>query len=132
MKHDISSREDVELLVNTFYGKVRKHERLGPIFNTVIHEWPEHLSKLADFWESTLFAVQKFKGNPMRAHLQVDQRFDHSISQEHFGNWLELWFQTLDELFEGEKALLAKERARNVAHMTFMRMYQARSGKLIR
>ncbi|MCV9386063.1 group III truncated hemoglobin [Reichenbachiella ulvae] len=132
MKSDISNRQDVELLVNTFYDRVRQHERLGPIFNTVIEDWPAHLVQLSDFWESTLFQVQKYKGNPMRAHLQVDARFDHSIEQAHFGNWLELWFQTLDDLFEGEVALLAKERARNVAHMTFMRLHQARQGKLIR
>ncbi|UXP31633.1 group III truncated hemoglobin [Reichenbachiella agarivorans] len=125
-KNDISSREDLELLVNTFYGKVRRHAMLGPIFNTVINDWPEHLSKLADFWETNLFFVQKFKGNPMKAHLEVDEQFDHSISQEHFGNWLQLWFETMDELFEGEKATLAKERARNIAHITFMRLFEAR------
>ncbi|RJE74844.1 group III truncated hemoglobin [Reichenbachiella sp. MSK19-1] len=128
-KQDISTRSDLELLVNTFYGKVRQHEMLGPIFNGVIQDWPEHLAKLADFWETNLFYVQKFKGNPMRAHLDVDQQFDHSISQEHFGNWLQLWFETVEELFEGEKAILAKERARNVAHITFMRLFQARQAK---
>ncbi|MBU2913159.1 group III truncated hemoglobin [Reichenbachiella agariperforans] len=128
-KQDISTRSDLELLVNTFYGKVRQHEMLGPIFNGVIHDWPEHLAKLADFWETNLFYVQKFKGNPMRAHLEVDEKYDHSISQDHFGHWLQLWFETLDALFEGEKAILAKERARNVAHITFMRLFQARQAK---
>ena len=30
----IESREDVQLLVNTLYSKIRKDELLGPIFNS--------------------------------------------------------------------------------------------------
>ena len=61
----IETREDVTLLVNTFYAKIRKDSLLGPIFNQHIPDerWPEHLSKLADFWETNLFGVAKFKGN---------------------------------------------------------------------
>ena len=64
------------------------------------------------------------KGNPMRAHLEVDQEFDNSIEQVHFGHWLELWFETLDDLFTGEIQLLqCKRRARNMAHILFMRIF---------
>jgi hemoglobin len=119
-------RSDVELMVNTFYAKVRNHQQLGPIFNGIIEDWEDHLSKLADFWETNLFFIRKYKGNPLRAHLQVDQVFAHSISQVHFGYWLELWFSTIDELFVGEKAHTAKERARKMSHNIFMRMFEAR------
>ena len=56
----ITSREDVSLLVNTFYGKIRQDELLGPIFNGHIAEekWPEHLWKLTNFWETNLFGVK--------------------------------------------------------------------------
>lgn len=132
VQRKISNRSDVELMVNTFYSKVRKHDQLGPIFNEVIDNWDEHLSKLVDFWETNLFFIKKYKGNPLKAHLQVDEISPHSVTQAHFGNWLELWFSTIDELFIGEKANVAKERARNMAHVIFMRMYSARKIEVIK
>ena len=128
-RYDIQSRQDVELMVNTFYGKVRRHAVIGPVFNEIIRDWPEHLSKLADFWETNLFFVKAYKGNPLQAHIVVDEHFNHSIHQTHFGHWLQLWFETLDELFEGRNAELAKERARKMAHVLFMRIFEARHNK---
>ncbi|MBO3698251.1 group III truncated hemoglobin [Roseivirga sp. E12] len=125
-RKEIESREDVALLVNTFYAKVRAHETLGPIFNGVIEDWPEHLDKLVDFWETNLFFVRAYKGNPLKAHLDVDRQFDHSIEQAHFGNWLQLWFETLDELFIGDNVDIAKTRARTMAHTIFLRIFSAR------
>ncbi len=125
-KQDISSRQDVELLIKTFYKKVRKHPDIGPFFNELIDDWDNHLSKLSDFWETNLFFVKAYKGNPMRAHITVDHTFDNGIEQAHFGHWLALWFNTVDALFEGKNAYLAKERARNMAHLMFMRIFQAR------
>ncbi|MFY0686698.1 MAG: group III truncated hemoglobin [Cyclobacteriaceae bacterium] len=127
--NDIESRADIELLLDRFYTKVRVHETLGPFFNETIDDWGIHLAKIADFWESNLFFIAKFKGNPMRTHIEVDQAFNHSIEQAHFGLWLQLWTETMDENFEGEKAHLAKERARNMAQMMFLRIYQARKQK---
>lgn len=126
MKQDIQNREDVFKLVSIFYEKVRKNEHIGPIFNEIIKDWPEHLEKLTDFWETNLFLVRKFRGNPMTAHVSVDQKFDHTIEMRHFGEWLNMWYQTLDELFDGEKANLAKNRARNMSTHLFMNIYQNR------
>ncbi|MFD2517667.1 group III truncated hemoglobin [Salinimicrobium flavum] len=126
MKSDIKNREDVYLLVSSFYARVRKNPEIGHFFNEVIDDWPSHLEKLTDFWETNLFMVSKFRGNPMRAHKEVDSQFNHSIEQKHFGEWLNMWFQTIDELFEGERANIAKNRARNMAGNIFMNMYQSR------
>ena len=126
MKKEIESRADVALLVNTFYGKVRKHTTLGLIFNEMIDDWPAHLDKLTDFWETNLFFVRAYKGNPLRAHLHVDEHFDHTIEQAHFGHWLQLWFETLDTLFEGKNCELAKKRARSMAHTMFLKIYTER------
>lgn len=126
MKQDIQNREDVFSLVSIFYGKVRKNELIGPIFNEMIKDWPEHLEKLTDFWESNLFLVRKFRGNPMTAHMNVDQKFNNTIEPRHFGEWLNMWFATIDELFEGERANMAKNRARNMSSHLFMNIYQNR------
>jgi len=123
---EITSRKDVALLVSTFYARARAHEVLGPIFNNAVNDWEEHLSKITDFWENNLFFGRKYQGNPMRAHLKLDQDHRQTISQEHFGHWLELWFATIDELFVGDTAVRAKERARMMAHNMFMRIFEMR------
>ena len=128
IKTDIQNRKDVELLVHTFYGKVRDHEVLGPIFNGIVTDWPHHLEHLCDFWEMVLLQTGpgRAKFNPVKVHKEVDLKTNHSLSQAHFGNWLELWFDTLRNHFEGETADYAKEHARNMASILFFRIYESR------
>ena len=125
-KTDIKNREDVSLLINTFYKKIRKDEILGPIFNGIITEWDAHLVLLTDFWETQLFLKRKYLGNPVTVHQEVDDKMNHSINPEHFGLWLNLWFETLDELFEGETTWIAKNRAQKMSTMLYMKMYENR------
>jgi hemoglobin len=124
----ISSRQEVDCLVRRFYDRVRLHASLGPIFNGVVTDWDTHLIHLSDFWEMILLQTGPGAGkfNPVKVHREVDKAVDYSIEQEHFGNWLELWFSTIDEFFEGENANYAKEHARRMAHMLFMRIWEAR------
>lgn len=126
MKTDISNREDVYLLVTTFYEKVRKDKLLGPIFNETIDDWPEHLDRLTDFWETNLFGVARFKGNPLLKHQLVDAHQNYGLEALHFGVWFNLWFETLDDLFEGEKANFAKNRARNIGNFLYLKIFSAR------
>lgn len=128
-RKEIKSRTEVSLLVRTFYSKVRVHGALGPIFNGIITEWDAHLERLTDFWEMVLLhsGPGSAKFNPVPVHKAVDKQVDNTIEQRHFGNWLELWFTTLDELFEGENADYAKEHARNMAHILFFRIMEGRS-----
>lgn len=127
MKEDIKNRDDVFRLVSIFYGKVQKNEEIGKYFNETITDWPAHLEKLTDFWETNLFFVSKFRGNPMQAHAEVDEKFENSIEMKHFGEWLNMWFETIDDLFEGDRANIAKNRARNMASNLFMNVYQQRT-----
>lgn len=124
----IQSRKEVDLLVRSFYEQVRVHELLGPVFNEVVQDWEVHLVHLSDFWEMILLQTGPGAGkfNPTRVHREVDEKVDYSIDQVHFGNWLELWFATLDQYFVGEVADYAKEHARRMAHMLFMRIWEAR------
>jgi hemoglobin len=125
--HDISSREDIFLLVKTFYSKVRLDSLLGPIFNMVIKDWDAHLEHLTDFWQSNLFFEKKYSGDPMLKHAEVDKLVGGTINELHFGVWLNLWFQTIDELFEGETAQIAKNRARNMGSYMHIKIFQARN-----
>lgn len=123
---DIENRKDVELLVHTFYDRVRADEELGPFFNNVISDWDAHLIHLSNFWESQLFMVNKFSGNPLKKHVEVDQANNNEVTNEHFGIWLNHWLQTIDALFIGERAQLAKNKARNMAVYMFMEIFKAR------
>lgn len=126
MKKDISSREDVTILVHTFYKDVREEELLGPIFNSMIKDWDEHLELLVDFWETNLFFKKKYTGNPLEKHVEVDKFHGNSINELHFGTWLNLWFKTIDTLFEGNTAQLAKNRARNMSTFMNLEIFKSR------
>ena len=126
MKNDIKTREDVFLLVSSFYVKVRKDAVLGPFFNEVITDWDAHIERLTNFWESSLFLKTKYLGNPLTAHVKVDQENNNSITELHFGLWLNLWFETINELFEGDYAENAKQRARKMGTFLYLNIFQAR------
>lgn len=112
MENKIINIEDIKLLVNTFYGKVRKDELLSEIFNNVIqNRWPEHLEKMYKFWQTILLDEHTYYGSPFLPHANLP------VSEKHFNRWLKLFFTTVDELFEGEKAEEAKWRANKMAEM---------------
>ncbi|MDO5510670.1 MAG: group III truncated hemoglobin [Weeksellaceae bacterium] len=127
---DISSREHIEQLVYAFYGKIREDEMLGPIFNSHIaeEEWSAHLEKLSDFWETNLFGIPKFKGSPTQKHIQVDKNLNYTIEQEHFGRWMQLWFETIDEMYEGTLADRAKNAARKMSTGQYLAIWFQRPG----
>jgi hemoglobin len=116
MKQDIRDRADIQLLVDTFYTKVRADETIGYLFNEVAKvNWEQHLPRMYDFWENILFQTGGFKGNPMVAHVQLHQK--SPLSAAHFARWQQLFLTTVDELFEGDMAELIKQRARSIATM---------------
>ncbi|XMO85675.1 group III truncated hemoglobin [Algibacter sp. AS12] len=131
MKTDIQTREDVALLVTSFYKKVRGHNVLGPFFNDVIKDWDAHLERLTTFWETSLFMTRKlehkYQGDPLQAHVKVDKDNNNSITELHFGLWLNLWFETLEELFEGEVTENAKRRTRKMGSFLYLKIFEARS-----
>lgn len=126
-KKDIVSRDDVFKLVTDFYAKVRKDDLLGAIFNNAISDWDGHFEHLTNFWESNLFFKKTYSGDPIGKHVRVDDANDNSIGAMHFGHWLNLWFETVDELFEGEMAQMAKNRARNMGTFIHLKIFEARS-----
>lgn len=110
MSREIASREDIQMLVDTFYGKVREDQRIGPIFNRVIEDrWPTHLEKMYRFWETILLGKGSYQGSPFPKHAPL------GLVREDFLRWLELWHETLDAHFVGIKAEEAKWRADRMA-----------------
>lgn len=126
MIKQIESKEDVAFLVRQFYARIRTDEEIGFYFNKTIENWEEHLDKLTDFWEMNLFGGRNFHGNPIEAHNRVDKNFNQSITPDVFGIWLNLWFLTIDEFFEGENADTLKRRARKMSTMLYMNIFENR------
>lgn len=111
-KRDIVSLEDIKLLVDTFYGKVRTDEFIGPIFDERIQDrWPHHLAKMYTFWQTVLLEEHTYFGSPFPPHAQLP------VERAHFERWLSLFSETINELFSGEKAKEALWRADKMAEM---------------
>jgi hemoglobin len=105
----LASVADVELLVRRFYQAVIPDEILGPIFAAMEVDWSVHLPKMVDFWAGRLLGLRGYEGNPVGAHLPVLERCP--FGEAELQRWLELWTETVDELFTGELAEGAKQRA---------------------
>jgi hemoglobin len=122
MKRDIESKKDIEVLVNTFYEKVKADPLIGYIFNDVRKvNWDKHLPVMYDFWDNAIFYSGGYTGNPLKTHEQL-HAFCH-LDTKHLDRWTELFTSTVDELFEGDKAGLAKQRARSIAAVMQIKIF---------
>lgn len=116
---------DIKLMVDTFYDRVQKDDLLGPIFNSRIADnWPQHLEKMYAFWQTTLLGEHTYSGRPFPPHATLP------VGPAHFNRWVNLFTQTIDELFSGEKAEEAKWRAAKIAQMFELKVqhFQSSSG----
>lgn len=121
---DIESKKDLRIIVNDFYSKARKDGLIGPFFeNTVQIDWPNHLEKITNFWETTLFGNITYKGNPMQVHLHLHQL--RKMEQQHFNRWIELFHESVDKYFSGQKAHELKTRALSISTMIHIKTYQS-------
>jgi hemoglobin len=114
MKNDITTTADIQLLVNSFYDKVKTDEIIGYIFTDVVKvHWKKHLPVMYNFWENSLFYTGSYEGNPMELHKHLHHIMP--LTAVHFNQWTKLFTSTVDELFEGKNANLAKQRAISIA-----------------
>ena len=114
MKKDIASRKDIECLVNQFYERVKADPLIGPVFTEIARvNWEKHLPLMCDFWENAILFTGCYQGNPMDLHKHLHKAMP--LLQEHFQQWNHLFITTVDDLFSGEKALLAKQRALKIS-----------------
>lgn len=121
----LETREDIELLVNSFYEKVIKDDTIGFFFKDVVKvDFAQHLPKMYSFWESILFGQMTYKGNPMGAHFPINEL--EAMEQKHFERWLQLWRQTIMENFSGENADIAITKSENIAKLMSYKMEVAR------
>lgn len=110
---ELSTRDDVELLVRSFYRYAAMDETLGPVFSAARVNWAVHIDTLTDFWSWQLLGERGYTGNPLRAHEPVHARTP--FTDAHYERWLDLFVSTVDENFVGSTAEMAKGRARKMA-----------------
>jgi len=107
---DIEGIEDIKWMVDTFYGKVREDNLLGPIFFSQLgDDWTHHLGNMYSFWNMAIFGVREYTGQPLPKHLPLP------IDSPHFDTWLRHFNDTLNERFEGPVTEQTKKRAATIA-----------------
>lgn len=130
MKYDISTREDIELLVDTFYTKVRSDETIGYFFTKIAAvAWEDHIPIMYDFWSSILINEGQYKGGLIMKHILLDKK--SKLEQQHLDKWKELFFETLDELFEGETVDEAKRRAETMGQLMMFKVGRSRGDNFV-
>jgi hemoglobin len=104
------TEQQISLLVDTFYAKVRLDPDIGPIFNAIVGDWPHHLATLKDFWSTVLLTTGRYKGDPMMTHLQLP------LDPDHFERWLTLFAETANEVFPPHHAATVIAKSQRIAH----------------
>jgi hemoglobin len=117
MKKDIETRADIDNLLKRFYGRALTDDEIGDIFRIAELDLAHHLPVIGDFWETLLFGTgnyQKHGRNPLQIHGALNLKTP--LHAAHFRRWLEIFSETVDECFAGERAEFAKSRAAAIAN----------------
>lgn len=123
MKRDIETREDLFMLLNKFYDGLLRDESISYIFTDVAKiDMKQHLPVIVDFWEMVLFDAPTYKKNAIQPHLILNQK--SKFEKHHFDTWLGHFDKTVDELFEGNIAFMAKQRAKSIAAIMQIKIAQ--------
>lgn len=117
--HPDVDRDFIGRLVRDFYGRVRRDERLGPIFAAVVQDdWEPHLEKMTDFWCSVILKDGSYSGRPVPAHLKLKQ-----VREEDFELWLRYFRATAEETCPPGVAATFIDRAERIARSLILAMY---------
>lgn len=113
--------------MNTFYERLLADENISYIFIDVAKlDIKTHILVIADFWETVLLNKNVYHNNTMKIHLELNDKIP--LEKVYFDVWLNHFNNSIEEFFEGDIALLAKQRARSVA--TVMQIKIAQKNKL--
>jgi hemoglobin len=114
-KPDISSREDIKLIIEKFYDLLLEDKKMLPFFKEIVQQnhLKKHISDIADFWNDVLFDTNSYKNNVMQKH--AAKHTFMAFKKEHFTIWTSYFFKSINTKFNGEKAELMKNRATSIA-----------------
>jgi hemoglobin len=106
MSKEITSAEDIKLLVDTFYSKVLQNDDLKPFFAGL--DFDHHKPRMIHFWSFVLLDETGYTTNVFDKHVHLP------IRDADFDTWMRLFEETVNELFHGEKASTAILRAKTI------------------
>ena len=116
--NDITTSEDIGLLVDRFYRRLVIDPAIGKFFEGLDLE--HHLPRIRSFWEMILLGQPGYTTNVTEVHLKLHQRIP--MEKAHFDRWLELFRRTVDEQFAGPNAEEAKLRALSIAAVLLVKV----------
>ena len=114
-KYEVICDEGIDLLMDVFYAKIRADENgVGDIFNNAVgtsdEVWTVHKKKIGEFWRGMLLGTGNFRGNPPQAHMNLPP-----FPKEYFDIWLNLFEESLNEVFTDMPAAQILQRAQMIA-----------------
>lgn len=119
MKNDITTLEDVKSLVDKFYATARKDEKIGHLFEEhLADKWEEHHEKLYRFWNTVILRVPDYYGKPVPMHFKLE------LSKDDFNQWVSVWQEVIDALFEGDNANRAKKYGASMANAFYSKLHK--------
>jgi len=111
---DIENRDDIRLMVESFYEKVKQDELISFFFSDIAQtHWEEHIPVMVDFWDSIIFDHYTYSGNPMDIHRKFHEQ--SHFTKEHFERWLQLFQSNLDAMFQGPNTEKTRQRVQSIA-----------------
>lgn len=112
---DIADKKDIQLLVENFYNHALQDETIGPLFKKAGFVLESHIPTMVSFWETILFDVITYSGNPMLKHIELNKTVP--LLPADFQQWMNIWENTVKTNFEGPLAEKAIIRASSIAHL---------------
>lgn len=111
---DITTRQDLELLMGQFYTSLLEDPEIRPIFTEIAKiDLTTHLPIIVDFWEQALFGKGTYRNNTLAIHQQLNQKAQ--LTTQNFKTWLSCFDTTVDANFKGPMAEKIKTRALSIA-----------------
>lgn len=123
---DIQNKADIKYLVETFYSTALADPHIGPVFKDAGFVLESHIPVMVSFWETILFDVITYKGNPMLKHLALNLTVP--LLPEHFERWMAIWTTTVNSRYCGPLAEKAVIRARSIAQLMEYKIKQTAPG----
>ncbi len=108
--------DSIRSMVHEFYARIQRDELLGPIFNTIVHDWDAHYEKMTRFWSSATMQAGTYSGRPIEAH-----KFG-GLTELHFRHWINLFSKTVHELFSKDDAMVFQNLGERMASSIAMRI----------
>jgi hemoglobin len=103
------SEELIRAVVDEFYRRARRDDRLGVVFETHVEEWATHLDRMVDFWSAALLRSGRYAGRPVERHRTIEE-----LSAAHFDRWVDLFEATVRDLCPPPQAMAFLVRARRM------------------